>query len=203
MTRCEKLTKAHIKCLSSTDCDFFCTKCTEDSNGDFDFGFPLKWLEKYSAAAGSLDNGVKTEKILLRKRNSKPLNERMDLSFSAHDFIEDTMSTGLLAKSGCSISDRYPVQVPGDGIFFFFFSSLWALVGNKGLANQLRVLTCLELVENSQFYNTDQNEKILLVSPNYDESCGNTAKPGEWTFMAAAQLWWQMKIPGFPIISFR
>ena len=103
--RCEKLTKAHIKCLSSTDCDFLCTKCTEDSNGDFDFGLSLKRLEKYSAA-GSLENGVKTEKILLRNRNSKPLNERIDLSFSAHEFIEDTISTGLLAKSGCSISDR-------------------------------------------------------------------------------------------------
>ena len=186
--RCEKLTKAHIKCLSSTDCDFLCTKCTEDSNSDFDFGLSLKRLEKYSAA-GSLENGVKTEKILLRNRNSKPLNERTDLSFSAHEFIEDTISTGLLAKSGCSISDRYPVQVRGDGNCLFSSLSL-ALVGNEGLANQIRVLTCLELVENSQFYNTDQNAKFLLVSPNYDESCRNAAKLGEWssawTIMAAA-----------------
>ena len=69
-TRCEKLTKAHIKCLSSTDCDFFCTKCAEDSNGDFDFGFSLKRLEKYSAA-GSLENGVKTEKVSPQKPKLK------------------------------------------------------------------------------------------------------------------------------------
>ena len=174
-------------------CDYICTKCTNTLDGNFDYEKSLKRLEKYSLS-GNLEAGVREERIILRNENSKPLSPRNDFNYQpSSSFATDRVSKLILENHKITFDGKSPAHVSGDGNCLFNSLSV-GLVGHEKIAPEIRVETYLEMVFNRHAYydgpNAKRNERILLVSDNYNEACNSAARDGAflsaWTMLAAA-----------------
>ena len=83
----------------------------------------------------------------------------------------------LKKKNGGHVFDKLLVQLSADGNCLFNAISI-APVEHEGLSIQIRVLTCIELVEIEKFYNSAAHGNYKSVSPNYDVSCKDAATIG-------------------------
>ena len=88
------------------------------------------------------------------------------------------------------IPGRMAAAVPADGNCLFNALSV-AIVGNVSLATELRVRTCIEMVENGNHYLKKHKQSgIDLVSPDYKVSMHECATSGKfssaWTLSAAS-----------------
>ena len=103
-----------------------------------------------------------------------------EVHFSSQTMTIDDFAYGIFSRQSYgNTGDRVPVAVSGDGNCLFNALSM-ALVGTEELAiaSELRVRTCIELVDNPQIYEDGLNhEDIKLVSPSYRETCINCALP--------------------------
>ena len=88
-----------------------------------------------------------------------------------------------------SCGGRLPLKTRGDGNCLFNAISL-VLFGNEEAATELRVRTCLELVENQGWYeNSYESSRIQLVCPDLIEASLAAARDGSYSSaytMAAA-----------------
>ena len=75
---CENLNKKQFNVLQRSGCDYFCTQCTNKTDGSFDFVKSLKRLESY-VKAGNLATGAEVETIFLRKEYNGPVDGRDNL----------------------------------------------------------------------------------------------------------------------------
>jgi hypothetical protein len=108
---------------------------------------------------------------------------------------QDFVSNQLIAVSG-GMADKRPFQTSSDGNCLFNSASI-ATFGDQFKAAELRVLTCLEMLDHSDYYERQHKTTGLhLVTQDYNEAVVDCAIDGNfscaWTIHALSSV---LKIP--------
>ena len=74
------------------------------------------------------------------------------------------MFANILKRAGLKM-----INIAGDGNCLFNAISM-ALFGHERFATEIRVKTCIELVQNRSIYESE-NGRLSLVSPSLDDAC--------------------------------
>ena len=160
---CENLDRDQRLVIEKSPLDYVCSICCKDPKGCLDF---QSSLERLSDAAGKnlvmLKKAVKMEKVFLRsycqyKKSYDKVGGRK----------VDEVAVKYFQQCGGS-KDRLPVFASGDGNCLFNSGSI-ATFGDESKACELRVLSCIELVEHGPYYaKLNKGSGIDLVS---DDLC--------------------------------
>ena len=81
---------------------------------------------------------------------------------------QDFVSNQLIAVSG-GMADKRPFQTSTDGNCLFNSASI-ATFGDQSKAAELRVLTCIEMLEHSDYLRQHKTTGLHLVTQDYNEA---------------------------------
>ena len=167
--KCELLTKNQYETINNSPYDFFCRTCCRKSDGSYNYDLALDRLTA-SSKSGDVFDGAKIEKIFFRNEIPRT-HYTKDILFDREAGLKsDPISVNILGKYG-GPADKIPVSTSPDGNCLFNSLSV-ALCGNESLASELRVRTCIEMVENEQSYlELHKYDRFELVEDSYARSC--------------------------------
>jgi len=105
-----------------------------------------------------LKNAARMERMLLRDHTIYATETITPLGLP-----QDFVSNQLIAVSG-GMADKRPFQTSTDGNCLFNSASI-ATFGDQSKAAELRVLTCLEMLEHSDYYKRQHKTTGLHILP--------------------------------------
>ncbi len=200
-SRCEQLLPDDMESMGESDLGYICARCCLGSDGGFDYEASLRHLSSSKISMRHLALAVKREYIFLRMHPFNFAGSKPDNATSQVD--QNAVTT--LNMCGGSMDGGRPLYVDGDGNCMFNALSV-LLVGSQVLSVELRVRTCLELVNHGPAYKrVDSQDNLWKVSTRYDDECRDLCVIGKftstWSLQAASTVVQRQITSVYPVMN--
>ena len=143
-SRCDQLSDADMVEMGDSDLTYICARCCLGSDGGFDYEASLRRLSATKISMRQLALAVKREDIFLRMHSFK-FNVAGSQPDHANSQVDHTDVNILNRCGGGDTDGGRPLYVDGDGNCLFNALPV-LLIGSQVLSAELRLRTCLELV---------------------------------------------------------